>query len=175
MDRPNLKASIWSATDYIEAWRHIRQIFREEKADKVSWVWCPTATGFTVDRAAQYYPGDADVDWVCATVYPGEKFDDFSTASRAFLDWAKGHPGKPAMIAEWGTSDLFPGGQSAWVQQASQVARANPDIKALVYFDENGKGEGRRAQLALAGTGISDFGALLAEPYFNQRRLPIKR
>jgi Glycosyl hydrolase family 26 len=175
MDRPNLQASIWTPQDYIAAWRHVRKIFTEEKATNVSWVWCPTAAGFTANRAAPYYPGDTDVDWVCADVYTGQGLDDFGTAAGPFLDWAKGHPTKPIMIGEWATSDQFPGGQTAWLSQAQQVTQANPSIKALVYFDSDDKTKGPRAQLALKGDAIGAFGNLLAEPYFNPRRLPSSR
>ena len=171
MDRPNLQASIWSPQDYIAAWRHIRTIFTQEKATNVSWVWCPLAAGFAADRAAPYYPGDSDVDWVCADVYTGQGLDSFGTASTPFLDWAKGHPDKPIIIAEWATSDQFPGGQPAWLSQAKQVAEDNPSIKALVYFDSDDKTKGPRAQLSLQGDAVGAFGDLLAEPYFNPRRL----
>ena len=176
MDRPNLQASIWTPQDYIAAWRHVRAIFTAEKATNVSWVWCPTAAGFVGEnRAAPYYPGDSDVDWLCADVYTGQKLDTFGEAVGPFLAWAKGHPTKPIMIGEWATSDQFPGGQTAWLQQAQQTARANPAIKALVYFDSNDKSKGPRAQLALKGDAIGRFGDLLAEPYFNPRRLPTGR
>jgi Glycosyl hydrolase family 26 len=176
MDRPNLQASIWTPQDYIAAWRHVRKIFTEAKATNVSWVWCPTAAGFVDgDRAAAYYPGDSDVDWLCADVYTGQKLDSFGAAAGPFLDWAKGHPDKPVMIGEWATSDQFPGGQTAWLQQAQQTAQDNPSIKALVYFDSNDKTKGPRAQLALKGEAVGRFGQLLAEPYFNPRKLPTGR
>lgn len=176
MDRPNLQASIWTPQDFIAAWRHIRTIFAEEQATNVSWVWCPTAAGFSdTDRAAPYYPGDSDVDWLCADVYTGQKLDTFQEAAAGFLAWAKGHPGKPIMIGEWATSDRFPGGQTAWLDQAQKTAKDNPSIKALVYFDSDDKSKGPRAQLALKGAAVGRFGDLLAEPYFNTRRLPVGR
>jgi hypothetical protein len=176
MDRPNLQASIWSPQDYIAAWRHIRTIFTEEKVTNVSWVWCPLASGFgDGDRAAPYYPGDADVDWLCADVYTGEDLNTFSQAAAPFLSWAKGHPNKPIIIGEWGTSGRFPGGQPAWVDQARATAKANPAIKAMVYFDANDNKQGPRAQLALSGAAVGRFAAMLAEPYFNPRALPVAR
>jgi hypothetical protein len=176
MDRPNLQASIWTSQDFIAAWRHVRAIFTEEKATNVSWVWCPTAAGFSdSDRAAPYYPGDSDVDWLCADVYTGQKLDTFEEAAGGFLAWAKAHPSKPIMIGEWATSDQFPGGQAAWLDQAQKTAQDNPSIKALVYFDSNDKSKGPRAQLALTGAAVGRFAGLLADPYFNTRRLPIGR
>jgi len=174
MDRPNLQASIWTAQDYIAAWRRIRAIFAEEKVTNVSWIWCPTAAGFADgNRAAAYYPGDQDVDWICADAYPGPDWKDFGAATAPFLHWAKGRPDKPIMIGEWGAASQFPGGQTAWLQQAGETARANPSVKALVYFDADLPAEGPQAQLALKGDGVSRFGDLLAEPYFNTRRLPV--
>ena len=46
---------------------------RREGATNVGWVWCPLATGFTDGRAQKYYPGDDQVDWLCADVYPGTR------------------------------------------------------------------------------------------------------
>jgi hypothetical protein len=176
MDRPNLQASIWSPEDFIAAWRHVRAIFTAERATNVSWVWCPTAAGFAdSDRAAPYYPGDSDVDWLCADVYTGQRLDTFGEAAAGFLAWARDHPGKPVMIGEWATSDQFPGGQTAWLDQARKTAQANPSIKALMYFDSNDKSKGPRAQLALKGDAVGRFGDLLADPYFNPRRLPLGR
>jgi hypothetical protein len=177
MDRPNLQASIWTPQDYIAAWRHIRTIFAEEEVTNVSWVWCPTAAGFAdSDRAAAYYPGDSDVDWLCADVYPGVHLENtFGAAAAGFLTWAKGHTDKPIMIAEWAAPDQFSGGQTTWLDQAKQTAQNNPSIKALVYFDSNDPSGKPLKQQKLTGDAVGRFGDLLADPYFNTRRLPIGR
>ena len=57
------------AAAYVAAWDHIRAIFTAVGATNVSWVWCPTGIGFEDGRAKPYYPGDNEVDWVCADVY----------------------------------------------------------------------------------------------------------
>ena len=95
MDRPNLRASVWSPEDYIAAWERLRRIFAEEGAANAGWVWCPLASGFPEGRAQPYYPGDDQVDWLCADVYPGLRQDSPSPRdSEAFLDWAVDHPGR---------------------------------------------------------------------------------
>lgn len=177
MDRPNLQASIWSPQDYIAAWRHIRAIFAQEDVTNASWIWCPLASGFSAEgnRAEPYYPGDSEVDWLCADVYTGQNFNSFGVAAAPFLKWAKGHPDKPIMIGEWGTSDQFPGGQTTWVDQAQKTTQSNPAIKALVYFNADEKTKGPRSQLALKGGAVTRFRDLLAAPYFNPRRLPVGR
>ncbi len=166
MDRPNLQASIWTPQDYIAAWRHIRAIFAEERATNVSWVWCPTAAGFSDATAPRrIIRATSDVDWVCADVYTGQQLDTLRGGrGRPFLAWAKGHPDKPIMIGEWATSDQFPGGQTAWLDQAQQTAQDNPSIKALVYFDSDDKSKGPRAQLALKGDAVGRFGEPAGRP-----------
>ena len=57
---------------YIAAWRHIHDVFAEEGASNVQWVWCPNATAFRIEddrNAPAYYPGDDYVDWICADGY----------------------------------------------------------------------------------------------------------
>ena len=70
MDRPNLKAQVGSPAEYIAAWKHIRDVFAQQGVTNVAWVWCPTSKGFTNGTAGAYYPGDSEVDWICADVYP---------------------------------------------------------------------------------------------------------
>ena len=57
MDRPNLRAEVWSGADYVAAWKHIRQIFAEEGVTNASWVWCPTSDGFANGTGAGLLPG----------------------------------------------------------------------------------------------------------------------
>jgi len=175
MDRPNLQQNVRSAPDYIAAWTHIRAIFQQEGVTNVSWVWCPTAEGFTLGRAQAYYPGDDQVDWLCATVYPDEvnKNKDFGSVSEAFLTWAKGHP-KPIAIGEYGAYPGYPGGLAAWVRQAAETARRTPAIKAMIYFDSddpNGKPFFQHS-LRKDASAIAAFRDFLADPYFNPRKLP---
>src|SRR5256886_2323543 len=73
MDRPNLQAGMWSAADYIEAWKHVRTIFDAERVRNVSWVWCPTVEGFAGGYAPAYYPGDDQVDWTRVDAYSGRQ------------------------------------------------------------------------------------------------------
>jgi hypothetical protein len=176
MDRPNLQTQIWSPEDYIAAWIHIRAIFRTEKVTNVSWVWCPTADGFADGRAQKYYPGNAQVDWTCADVYPGDEDTDFATKAAPYLDWVKRHP-KPSIIGEYGAYGGFPGGQAAWVDQAAAVAKKNPLIKGLIYFNWDDENRRPKTQLSLRGNGnaVNAYRAFIADPYFNPRSLPVKQ
>src|SRR5262249_27779439 len=96
MDRPNLAASVGTPELYRQSWRRVRQLFAEEGATNVSWVFCPTAEGFEAGRAAAYYPGDDTVDWTCVDVYASSRLRPIAELLAPFLTWAAERP-KPIM------------------------------------------------------------------------------
>jgi hypothetical protein len=179
MERPNVRDRIHSAADYIAAWKHIRAIFHQLRVDNVAWVWCPTAKGFAADPgAAAYYPGDDQVDWLCADVYPGHEYDyrDLSEPLRAFTDWAKSHP-RPIMIGEFGVPRSYGPRRAEWLRKAAQTLQ-NPQIKAVLYFDSDmeTKGSDERMQFSLEGdrAALSAMRELATLPFFNPRNLPVR-
>lgn len=169
MDRPNLRASVWSPQDYIAAWGRIRGIFTEEGVDNVGWVWCPHAQGFAEDGrdAAAFYPGDDQVDWVCADVYAGREYRTFAEAATPFLAWASQRP-KPIVIGEFGVQDRGRGERDVWLREAWTAVRANPQIKAIVYFDAEREGEGGfDLRLDSSPDAVAVFRDMVLSPYFN--------
>jgi hypothetical protein len=173
MDRPNLRAEVHSPADFIAAWKHIRAIFAAQHVGNVAWVWCPTARGFAAGDAAAFYPGDDQVDWVCADVYPGPgPYRSFADTAHAFLSWAARHP-KPVMIGEYGVPQSYTAAQRAqWLRDAARTVRQDPQIKALVYFDGDPAGRLPVGRYALTNdlNVVSAFRAIGRQPYFNPRR-----
>jgi hypothetical protein len=169
MDRPNLRPTMWSAADYIAAWKYVRAIFREERADNVSWVWCPTAEGFIRGDAQGFYPGDDQVDWTCVDVYAGETFQPIGQLMGAFLRFAAEHP-KPIIIGEFGVARAW-GSQrrAAWLKDAERTFKANPQIKAVAYFESDPEGNGPTKQFQLTGDkpAFKAFQSLARDRYFN--------
>jgi hypothetical protein len=172
MDRPNLRSQVGSPAEYIAAWKHIRRIFAQQHADNVAWVWCPSAHGFTGGYAPAYYPGNAQVDWVCADAYPGGgSLRPFADVVQPFLAWAAHHP-KPIMIGEYGVPMRFSAPQRAqWLHAAAQTIQSHPEIKALVYF--NGPGVHPGSSFILDGGSLAAFRGMADNRYFNPRKLPI--
>ena len=169
MDRPNLRATMWSGEDYIAAYRHIRTIFTEQKVKNVSWVWCPTAEGFIRGDAPAFYPGDDQVDWTCVDVYAGNVFQPIGQLMGPFLQWAAQHP-KPIVIGEFGVAKAWGSdGRAAWLADAGRTFKANPQIKAVVYFESDPSGNGPNQQFRLAGDqpAFKAFTRLTKDPYFN--------
>ncbi len=173
MDRPNLDAQVHSGPDYVRAWDRIRRVFAAAGVRNAAWVWCPTSAGFADGRAAAYYPGDGEVDWVCADAYPDYgSVASFAATVEPFLSWASQH-GKPVMIGEFGVPVSYGDTQRAqWLRAAQHVVRADRQIKALLYFDANPAGQGPQGSYALDGdaAALSVFRSMAREPYFNPVR-----
>ena len=169
MDRPNLRATMWSGEDYIAAWRYVREIFRQERVSNVSWVWCPTAEGFIRADAPAFYPGDDQVDWTCVDVYAGRLFQPIGQLMGPFLRWAAQHP-KPIIIGEFGVAKAWgSAGRAAWLADAERTFKANHQIKAITYFESNPAGNGPTQQFQLTGDrpAFKAFARLTKDPYFN--------
>ncbi len=170
MDRSGLQAEIHSPADYIKAWDHIRSIFAQEHVTNVAWVWCPTALGFATGQAAAYYPGNNEVDWICADAYPGYgPYRSFADVVRPFLSWASKHP-KPVMIGEFGVPTTYGAQQRAqWLLDAARTVQGDQQIKALLYFDANAK----RAYALNAGSpALEAFRRIAHFAYFNPAGQP---
>jgi len=179
MDRPNAREKIHSPADFIAAWKHIRAVFHELKVNNVAWVWCPTAKGFGAPTpAGRYYPGDDQVDWVCADVYPGHEYTyrDLSESVKRFLGWARAHP-KPIMVGEFGVPRSYGVRRAEWLRNAAQMLQ-KPRIKAVLYFDSDmeGKGVGEQLQFSLEGdqAALSAMRELATTPFFNPRSVPVR-
>jgi len=170
MDRPNLRAEVWSPEDYIEAWTHIQDIFRAEQVDNVSWVWCPTAAGFAADGdAPSFYPGDDRVDWLCANAYPTVAQPALRDVLLPFLQWAAQHP-KPVLIGEYGVSrSLTPDQRAKLLSDDAKLFQADTQIRAVSYFD--GDPDGNKAPLLWGirddDEAVAAFAAMARDPYFN--------
>jgi hypothetical protein len=167
MDRPNLQWTIHGPADYIAAWDHVRAIFAAAGATNVSWVWCPTGYGFQVGRAQAFYPGNKEVDWVCADVYANSAAQSLTAAAAPFLAWA-GPTGKPIIIGEFAAKGS-PGGWPAWLDAAGRLAESDRQIRAMAYFDGDGQdsnGHPFQYSLATHPAAMAAFGRLLRRPFF---------
>lgn len=172
MDRPNLRATMWSPEDFVAAWRYVRRIFDEERVHNVSWVWCPTAEGFERGEAGDFYPGDAYVDWTCVDVYAGSSFRSLDDLLRPFFTWAAARP-KPIIIGEFGVARAWGSERrAAWLRDAARVFKANQQVKAVSYFESDPDGNEATQQFRLAddAPAFAAFTDLTDDPYFNPRR-----
>lgn len=172
MDRPNLAASVHSPADYQAAWRYVRDLFAREGATNISWVWCPTASGFAQGRAGAYYPGDEVVDWTCVDVYAGSELKPMAQLLQPFLAWAAERP-LPIMIGEYGVARAYSSKKRAgWLREATEVFIANPQIKAVVLFDSNPDDRTEEGEFKISDdpAAFEAFTDLARHPWFNPDR-----
>ncbi len=144
MNRPNLRREIPSPSGYINAWRHVRGIFEDVGTDNVDWVWCPLANGFEATKGMEYYPGDDQVEWLCADAYSRYPAEPLEDVLAPFLDWAeKQAPDVPVIIGEFGTRQGELGARAAWLDDAMRYFRGSEQVKAVVYYESANAPSGR--------------------------------
>jgi endoglucanase len=148
---------------YAAAWRHLVDVFRAQGATNVRWVFNPnvgnalthTASGATSwNWYANYYPGDAYVDYVGAHGFNGPTvwntaWQDFGTmtdgtgADHMLSDLAARYPTKPIIIGEFATQEGSAGQKAQWITDAYQRLRANPRVVGAVWFNANKEADWR--------------------------------
>ncbi len=120
-------------SDFIAAWKHVHQIFLDEGARNVAWVWSPRDA-----HSEEYYPGADALDWVATTVFnygaysstPWPSFNAIFSEKYKMLR----RFGKPIMIGELGCT-MYGGDQNGWYREAFANIRGNySDVKAVVLF-----------------------------------------
>jgi mannan endo-1,4-beta-mannosidase len=180
----------WSGTangntpqQFVTAWRHIHDIFEQEGATNVTWVWSINFVDKPLtpaNAASVYYPGDEYVDWVSASGFnwgksiPGVRwktFDDIFTAPLAYLKTL----GKPIIIGE--TASVEQGGNKAsWIKKTYKGLTAeHPEIDAIVYYDAYEKGVRHGVQdwrIESSKASRRAFAAAVSADYFVGGRVP---
>jgi hypothetical protein len=127
------------------AWRHVVEIFREEDADKVLWVWSPNATDeprTLNNRMELYYPGNDYVDilavdgynWGNTKSYSNWRDFDaiFQTPYERMTALSKD---KPFWVAEVASAE-HGGDKAKWIRDMFNTT-AFPRLEAIIWFDEN--------------------------------------
>jgi hypothetical protein len=133
-----------SFKNYRNAWRRVVEVFREEGATNVSFVWCLLGSTFAKGEADFWYPGDDVVDIVSADAYNWFGTDEgrvslvwrsFAEAFQAAYAWATGRR-KPFWVGETGTLEdpKDPGRKAQWYLGMGEQAKLWPNLRALVYF-----------------------------------------
>jgi hypothetical protein len=132
-----------SAATYIKAWQRFRKVMDDAGVKNAAYVWVMIAYDLrTAFDADSYYPGDTVVDWIGADPYnwypnrPGSTWAELSKVCQHAVAYAK-KKSKPLFLAEWGTNEdpAVAGRKGAWFKNALAFFKAEPTIKAVVYFN----------------------------------------
>lgn len=132
------------ASLYVNMWHHVYDVFSQQGATNVEWVWSPNYASNPPDAwndLHNYYPGDTYVDWIGLSGYnwyvspPWRTFDYLYDA--VLEDLACSYA-KPQIIAEIGSVE---GGgsvptKSDWIADTYQKATSYPFLRAIVWFND---------------------------------------
>jgi beta-mannanase len=157
---------------YVAAWRHVHDIFVQEGATNVIWVWCPNVNdvpGESWNHWANYYPGDDYVDWVGIDAY---NWGNSSSCCiwMSFSELLTGSPyqdyesRKPLMLPETASAEVG-GNKAAWIQSMHQELETEfRAIRAVVWFDINKETDWR---INSSPSALAAYKAMALDPYFN--------
>jgi len=160
--------------EFVTAWRHVHDIFRQEGAANVTWVWSVNGESIprsTENSAAAYYPGDGYVDWTGISGFnrgasradPGWRtFDDVYAAPITYLRGL----GKPICIAEMATLGK-PTDREGWITDAYRRIQESPEVKAVLYFDsEERTDEPQDWRVETSREALAAYSQAIAPGYF---------
>ena len=133
-----------TSAEYVAAWRHVVDIFRQEGATNVRWVWSPNVAYPGSTPFAQVYPGDAYVDWAgldgynWGTSQPWSQWASLASIFGASYDAVTRLTSKPLLLAETASTELG-GDKAKWITQGllTDVPSRFPRVRAVVWFHEN--------------------------------------
>lgn len=129
---------------FIEVWKYIWRIFKEEGANNCIWIWNPHDLSFPDykwNHPLVYYPGGEFVDMIgltgynTGTYFRGERWRSFREIfDPMYKTYSEYFPDKPFIVTEFG-SNSFGGDKPSWIEDAITHVRNYPRIKAWVWWN----------------------------------------
>ncbi len=137
--------------EFVRAWRHIVDLYREEGADNAVWVWNVTGWEGNLDRLPGLWPGNDYVDWLSWEAYNMTNCDtqphwkhvvSFEESLRPAYEWVQSEgpkhgidPDKPVMIGEMGTTHIGARETREWYTAIPEVLRRYERVRAVKVWD----------------------------------------
>jgi hypothetical protein len=154
-----------NANDYRALWRRTFELFQQEGARNVIWLWAAAETCAQQCNIAGFYPGDDVVDILAVDVYfAGGAYP--ASARNAFATIAGLGPDKPIMFGEFGPA----ASTTFWEQAASEMA-AIPRFRGFSLWLARGwriwggsSGAGSLVDASSPQATRAAFAAFLADP-----------
>ncbi|MCQ4196474.1 glycoside hydrolase family 26 protein [Streptomyces parvulus] len=164
--------------DYVRAYRHLHDRFRELGVDNVVWTWIITGYLNHGDLFERMYPGDEYVDWIGYNQYNyylchKTGWLSFAQTQYATHDWIRAHisDDKPLMLSEFGSAadPERPGRQADWYDGVPRVLKDLEGVKAALQW--NYRDPGPHCDLAVADDRAwASLREVAADPHLNQPR-----
>lgn len=139
--------------EFVSAWKHVHDLFREVGATNVTWVWCVSNLYKGSQAFADVYPGDAYVDWLGVDGYNWS--DHLNVPWRSFYELfrpsydslVRVSNTKPIVIAEIASTENFSSAdpdlsKAQWIHEAfsPDTLADMSQLRAIVWFNwDDGK------------------------------------
>ncbi|MEU9739065.1 glycosyl hydrolase [Micromonospora chersina] len=159
--------------EYVEAWRHVHDVFEEAGATNVIWVWSPNARwNKTTAHLSGFYPGDDYVDWVGTTGYYGtgtwSTYSSFDAIFGPTIAEIRTFSRRPLVVTETGATDA--GGRKAqWIRETFGALPKHRDVIGLIWFEVDKELDWRIAGSPAASAA---FAQSVAAPRYDLRWSP---
>lgn len=143
-DEPESDGEFGSPAEFASAFRHIVDIFRQERVDNVAFVW--TMMSWTFDKGSgrdpmDWYPGDGYVDIIGTNGYNWfpmkPRWDSFQEIMAPTMSFASERD-KPVFVVEFGVMEDpdDPERKGDWFRSIRDAGKEWSRLKGLIYFDE---------------------------------------
>ncbi|MFZ0972486.1 MAG: glycosyl hydrolase [Solirubrobacteraceae bacterium] len=121
---------------FVQAWRHVHDIFQQAGATNVKWVWSPAFA-----RSTAQFPGTAYVNVTATTCQNGGR----PLFARGWQTFAQGcgnaidrlhtlEPGLPIQLAETATAEQG-GNKAHWIGNMWSYLAARPYVTSMIWFN----------------------------------------
>lgn len=120
-------------TVYVAAWRYVVSSLRRYGATNVTWLWTANVTYPGAGPLADYWPGDAYVDWVGIDGYFTMADDTFSSVFMPTIAAVQALTAKPILLSETAVGPVA--GQARVIPGIFGGIRSN-HLLGLVWFDQ---------------------------------------
>jgi hypothetical protein len=158
-----------SAGQYVQAWRHVHDLFAANGVTNVTWVWSPNVEYSGSIPLSGLYPGDAYTDWIAMDGYnwgvspPWKTWQTFSEVFGPTYTTITALSQKPLLVAETATTEKD-GDKAHWITSALSTEIFNyPRIKGFIWFNEDKETDWR---IESSQTAQSAFGLAVANPAY---------
>ncbi len=167
---------------YRDAYRHVIDLFDEERTDNITWFFHATSYSEPAqewNKPKYYYPGDDYIDWVGVSVYGSldprdnywDTFDETLENNNAYQDILDISSHKPFALLEFGVTDFHPlGSKPQWLVGAFDSILTNRYIhfSAINYWHENWDNDGSMTTLRIDSSpeSLTTFQNGIADPRF---------
>ncbi len=131
-----------TAGQYVQAWRHVHDLFVAAGATNVEWVWSPNVDYPGSTSLTELYPGDAYVDYVGIDGYnwgTSQSWSGWQTPQQVFnqtIADVRTFTTKPIILTEVASAEQG-GNKARWINQFFAWLKATPAVTGFVWFEFN--------------------------------------